>query len=316
MMLDREPARDHPLRRPEPAALAGCAHHADLADRALLEPDFSPDPDFGDLLFNGISQQAYKRDVAYGLQSDGAYRLNDAHTAARRGVRADRPAHQQHHLAGAADRLRTATRPATCRSGIVDDTEQYPVDRERLPAGRVAHRCRVLVVNYGVRFDHYAAFSSGSQLSPRVNFVWQAADNTTVHAGYSRFFSPPPFELVGSTTIDKFLNTTAQPAGPAGRRGESRALELLRPGRAADASPRPSPSASTATTSRRPTSSTRGSSVRPSSSRPSTTATARSTAWSSPATTRRGHFQAYGNLAFQRAIGKDIVSEPVQLLPR
>jgi outer membrane receptor protein involved in Fe transport len=30
--------------------------------------------------------------------------------------------------------------------------------------------------------------------------------------GYSRFFSPPPFELVGSTTIAKFLNTTAAPA--------------------------------------------------------------------------------------------------------
>jgi len=74
------------------------------------------------------------------------------------------------------------------------------------------HVDSVLVVNYGVRFDHFTAFSSGSQLSPRVNFVWQAAQNTTVHAGYSRFFSPPPFELVGSTTVQKFLNTSAAPA--------------------------------------------------------------------------------------------------------
>src|SRR6185437_10658725 len=42
--------------------------------------NFSPDPDLGDLLFNGISQQAYKRDVAYGLQSDAAYRVGEAHT--------------------------------------------------------------------------------------------------------------------------------------------------------------------------------------------------------------------------------------------
>ncbi len=41
--------------------------------------NFTPDP-LGDLLFNGIAQQAYKRDVAYGLQSDGAYKLNDSHT--------------------------------------------------------------------------------------------------------------------------------------------------------------------------------------------------------------------------------------------
>src|SRR5207244_794141 len=71
---------------------------------------------------------------------------------------------------------------------------------------------KTLTANYGVRFDHFNAFTSASQLSPRINFVWQAAENTTVHAGYSRFFSPPPFELVGNTTIAKFANTTFAPA--------------------------------------------------------------------------------------------------------
>jgi hypothetical protein len=28
-----------------------------------------------------------------------------------------------------------------------------------------------------------------------------------VHAGYSRYFTPPPFELIGSETISKFINT-------------------------------------------------------------------------------------------------------------
>ena len=38
-------------------------------------------PDFpGDLLFTGISQDAFKQNVAYAIQSDGAYRLNDSHT--------------------------------------------------------------------------------------------------------------------------------------------------------------------------------------------------------------------------------------------
>ena len=41
--------------------------------------NFQPDP-IGDLLYNGVSQQAYKRNVAFGLQSDAAYKLNDAHT--------------------------------------------------------------------------------------------------------------------------------------------------------------------------------------------------------------------------------------------
>ena len=49
-------------------------------------------------------------------------------------------------------------------------------------------------------------------MSPRFNVVWQALDDTTVHVGYSRYLSPPPFELVGGETISKFLNTTAAPA--------------------------------------------------------------------------------------------------------
>ena len=40
---------------------------------------FIPDP-LGDLLFTGIAQDAFKQNVAYALQSDGAYRLNDSHT--------------------------------------------------------------------------------------------------------------------------------------------------------------------------------------------------------------------------------------------
>jgi hypothetical protein len=34
-----------------------------------------------------------------------------------------------------------------------------------------------------------------------------------VHGGYSRYFTPPPFELIGSETLAKFLNTTALPPG-------------------------------------------------------------------------------------------------------
>jgi outer membrane receptor protein involved in Fe transport len=170
--------------------------------------DFSPDPNYGDLLFNGISQQAYKRDVAYGLQSDAAYQVDGTHTL-RLGlyVQTDRLTSNT-----TSDILPTANGEQTTDvpQPIVDDLQKtqwiesvYLQDEWRLlPA---------LTLNYGLRFDHYAAFSSASQVSPRLNFVWQATGSTTVHAGYSRFFSPPPFELVGATTIDKFINTTAEP---------------------------------------------------------------------------------------------------------
>ena len=171
--------------------------------------NFSPDPQLGDLLFEGISQQAYKRDVAYGLQSDGAYRLSDAHTL----------------RAGAYFQTDRLTSNTTSQVLPTDDggapTTDAPVsivangsNTQWIQSAYIQDEWRiapVLVVNYGLRLDHYAAFSSGSQLSPRVNFVWQAAHNTTLHAGYSRFFSPPPFELVGNQSLARFVGTTAAP---------------------------------------------------------------------------------------------------------
>jgi hypothetical protein len=34
---------------------------------------------------------------------------------------------------------------------------------------------------------------------------------TTLHAGYARYLTPPPFELVGNESIAKFANTSAAP---------------------------------------------------------------------------------------------------------
>ncbi len=66
-----------------------------------------------------------------------------------------------------------------------------------------------LVLNYGLRFDDFDGFRNENQLSPRVNLVWTTGIGATFHAGYSRYFSPPPFELVGSETVTRFANTTA-----------------------------------------------------------------------------------------------------------
>ena len=66
-----------------------------------------------------------------------------------------------------------------------------------------------LVLNYGARWDQFKAFDSEGQISPRVNLVWTPTYTTTVHAGYSRYFSPPPFELVATTDIALFDNTTS-----------------------------------------------------------------------------------------------------------
>ena len=46
-----------------------------------------------------------------------------------------------------------------------------------------------------------------------VNLVWTPTDSTTVHAGYSRYFTPPPFELVSSPSVAKFVGTTGAAPG-------------------------------------------------------------------------------------------------------
>ncbi len=170
---------------------------------------FEPDP-LGDLLFDGVAQQAYKRNVALALQSDGAYRLDDRHTV-RAGIylQRDRSTSQTNSLVLPVDSSGVQTGNAPF--AVVDSGARS----ERIESVYVQDEYRllpVLTVNYGARFDHFSAFASGSQVSPRLNAVWQALPGTTVHGGYSRYFSPPPFELVGSETVSKFVGTSAAPA--------------------------------------------------------------------------------------------------------
>jgi outer membrane receptor protein involved in Fe transport len=69
-----------------------------------------------------------------------------------------------------------------------------------------------LTMNYGARFDDMEQYVSADQLSPRVGLVYKATDTTTLHAGYARYFTPPPMELVSNADIGGFTNTTNAPA--------------------------------------------------------------------------------------------------------
>jgi outer membrane receptor for ferrienterochelin and colicins len=169
---------------------------------------FTPDPR-SDLLFTGISQDAYKQNVAYALQSDAAYKLDDMHTL-RGGVflQSDhsKSLTNSQVIALGADGIQTSDVPVT----IVDDSGKT----EWIESLYLQDEWKViptLTFNYGLRFDKFTAYTAAHQVSPRFNAVWQALDDTTVHIGYSRYLSPPPFELVGTETVSKFANTTNAP---------------------------------------------------------------------------------------------------------
>ena len=169
--------------------------------------NFTPDP-LGDLLYNGIAQDAYKRNTAVALQSDAAYKLNASHTI-RGGVFVQRDLSLSRTTSSVLP-VDAAGNAGNVPESIVDNGSKvelmesvYLQDEWLLVPG--------LTLNYGARFDNLEAYTKGHQLSPRVNVVWNATPSTTVHGGYSRYFSPPPFELVGSEDVAKFANTTAAP---------------------------------------------------------------------------------------------------------
>ncbi|HEX3665751.1 MAG TPA: TonB-dependent receptor [Rhizomicrobium sp.] len=187
--------------------------------------DFGPD-DVGDLLYSGIAQQAYKRDVAWGFQGESAWRISDNHTI-RAGVivETDRIASDTSSsvLPENCSGMGVETAPYVCSplpsNDPAYDVPESIVDNRQNTAstysGYLQDEWKILddvTLNYGVRYDEYQAFSHGSQISPRANAVWQPLDGTSLHIGYARYYSPPPFELVGAESVGKFLNSSAAPA--------------------------------------------------------------------------------------------------------
>ncbi len=173
--------------------------------------NFVPDP-LGDLLFTGISQDAYKQNVAYALQSDASYKANDTHT-----IRTGLYLQSDHSI--------SQTSSAVLLTGdegmVISDVPSTIIDNgsatEWLESVYLQDEWKLrpdLSLNYGLRFDRFTAYTAASQTSPRLNAVWQVATDTTVHAGYSRYLSPPPFELVGAKDIALFANTTSPALSP------------------------------------------------------------------------------------------------------
>jgi TonB dependent receptor/TonB-dependent Receptor Plug Domain len=71
-----------------------------------------------------------------------------------------------------------------------------------------------LSVNAGLRWDRLSGFSSGEQLDPTLNFIFQADTRTTWHAGFARYMQVPSFLGISPTVQAAFVGTTA--AGPPG----------------------------------------------------------------------------------------------------
>lgn len=166
---------------------------------------FTPDP-VGDLYFNGVASDVDRTLRSAGLQGDASYSL-----AARQTIRGG--VFLLNELVSA-DSLTTVFpvndegNPNGPTFQIADNHRSYG-----LFAGlylqdewRITHQ---LTLNFGARADDFnSSFDNEHQISPRVNLVYQPSDSTTLHLGYSRYFTPPPVENVSGASVAKFDGTS------------------------------------------------------------------------------------------------------------
>ena len=170
---------------------------------------FSPGDPTGPILFTGIGQTAYRRSIATGTQGDGSWKISPEHTL-RSGF----------YIEGERSTFKTASDVLP-----VDNMDMQTTDMPLtifdsggktgwLYSYYLQDEWKIVptfTVNFGARFDLIDEFAHEHQLSPRVNAVWQPTETTTFTVGYSRYFVPPPFELVAEPSINLFANTTAAP---------------------------------------------------------------------------------------------------------
>jgi outer membrane receptor for ferrienterochelin and colicin len=170
---------------------------------------FTPD-EKGDLIFTGLAGRIDRSIFSNGIQFDASWAINDSNVL-RGGllltVESARADTNNQVFPVDASGNQTSETPIT----IIDNQQKtgayygfYLQDEWKIFAP--------LTINFGARFDVVDEYAHANQLSPRINLVLQATKSMTLHAGYARYFTPPPLELVQSQSINKFAGTSNQSA--------------------------------------------------------------------------------------------------------
>jgi outer membrane receptor protein involved in Fe transport len=164
---------------------------------------FMPDPT-GDLLLNGIASDISRQMYTNGVQGDGSYVINAAHT-----LRAGFAVSAEQAWVDNTSLVQSTAVPFPLES-TTDDVNKlgwlagvYVQDEWKITDQ--------LTMNAGLRFDQMWEFVDANQLSPRVSFTYKPFKDTTFHAGYARYFTPPVLVEAAPADIALFNGTTGAP---------------------------------------------------------------------------------------------------------
>jgi len=164
---------------------------------------FRRDPTRSDIAFNGISQSALLKSFANGIQVDAVGKIAADHTL-RSGIFVSGERFTSQTVSsvlvqdGTDDELGNPTFGSTPATSFASEIFASIGKTGWGYSAWLQDEWRVmpdLTINYGGRFDGISQFVVGSQISPRLNLVWQATPTTVLHAGYAHLFTPPPFPL-------------------------------------------------------------------------------------------------------------------------
>jgi outer membrane receptor protein involved in Fe transport len=171
---------------------------------------FVPDV-YGDLAFNDVASNVARKSLLDGLEFDASDRLSDAHTL-RAGLTLGVEKTQVQDLASVLP-LDADGNPLPTPVTVNDYTQKtgwiaggYAQDEWRMRAD--------LTLNTGVRFDQMNQFVSANQVSPRIALIYKPVPDTTLHAGVSRYFTPPMQAQSTPNNLVLFQNTVQQSAIP------------------------------------------------------------------------------------------------------
>jgi hypothetical protein len=164
---------------------------------------FQPDP-IGDLVFNGVASDIYRRSFINGIQSDGSYRLSDSHT-----LKFGMTFSAEQALVSNTSVL-LSDDGSTVNAPVLDQSQKMGY----LFGTYVGDEWKInnqLTLSTGLRFDQMWQYTDANQLSPRVSVTYKPFEDTTFHAGYARYFTPPQLVLAAPTNLGLVQGTTQQP---------------------------------------------------------------------------------------------------------